>query len=67
MLEHYIGVQMKYIHEKSGVTYSLLCIANQGLNDCKWVETAVYQSEKDLKIYARPYADFKKKFKEVTK
>lgn len=57
---------MKYIHEKSGVTYSLLCIANQGLNDDKWVETAVYQSEKDLKIYARPYADFKEKFKKVT-
>lgn len=58
---------MKYIHEKSGVIYSLLCIANQGLNNDKWVETAVYQSEKDLKIYARPYVDFKEKFKKVIK
>ena len=57
---------MIYIHEKSGVKYKLLYVANEGLgiglDDSKWVETAVYRSEKDGKIYARPMHEFKDKF-----
>lgn len=53
---------MIYIHEKSGVKYELLYVANEGLDDSKWVETAVYRSEKDGKIYARPMHEFKDKF-----
>lgn len=59
-----IEVNKVYVHTRSKNRYKTLLIANQSLdqNDPKFPWIVTYLSEKDGKLYARPYTDFQEKF-----
>lgn len=55
---------MRYKHLKTGNIYQLINIANE-CNTEKFPKMAVYFSENDGNVYARPFKDFLEKFEFV--